>query len=206
MFEAYITNAALYPEAGVEVGTTLKVPATTQEIQDALAKIGIDGKQYTEVFFTSFDSDDVLGLYDYLYEYAGIDELNELAHTLLGVRDKGELEKYEAALVLGKHTESVKDLINLAQNLDLYRFYPDISNEEELGRLYADEFHAIEIPEHIENYFDYEAYGRDVQIRENGVFAPRRLCGRCSRRIYRILPRPGGHSEGTPGFRLPEGG
>ena len=123
MFEAYITNAALYPEAGVEVGTTLKFPATTQEVQDALAKIGIDGKQYTEVFFTSFDSDDVLGLYDYLYEYAGIDELNELAHTLLGVRDKGELEKYEAALVLGKHTESVKDLINLAQNLDLYRFY-----------------------------------------------------------------------------------
>ena len=112
------------------------------------------------------------GLYDYLYEYAGIDELNELAHTLLGVRDKGELEKYEAALVLGKHTESVKDLINLAQNLDLYRFYPDISNEEELGRLYADELHAIEIPEHIQNYFDYEAYGRDVKIRENGVFAP----------------------------------
>ena len=27
MFEAYITNAALYPEAGVEVGTTLKFPA-----------------------------------------------------------------------------------------------------------------------------------------------------------------------------------
>ena len=71
MFEAYITNAALYPEAGVEVGTTLKFPATTQEVQAALAKIGIDGKQYTEVFFTSFDSDDVLGLYDYLYEYAG---------------------------------------------------------------------------------------------------------------------------------------
>ena len=108
----------------MEVGTTLKFPATTQEVQAALAKIGIDGKQYTEVFFTSFDSDDVLGLYDYLYEYAGIDEFNELAHTLLGVRDKGELEKYEAALVLGKHTESVKDLINLAQNLDLYRFYP----------------------------------------------------------------------------------
>ena len=85
--------------------------------------------EYTEVFFTSFDSDDVLGLYDYLYEYAGIDELNELAHTLLGVRDKGELEKYEAALVLGKHTESVKDLINLAQNLDLYRFYPSESRK-----------------------------------------------------------------------------
>lgn len=171
MFEAYITNAALYPEAGVEVGTTLKFPATTQEVQAALEKIGIDGKRYSEVFITSFDSD-VLGLYDYLDEYENIDELNELGHALLEVRDKGGLETFEAALVLGKHTGSVKDLINLTQNLDLYRFYPDISNEEELGGLYADEFHAIEIPGHIQNYFDYEAYGRDVKIRENGVFAP----------------------------------
>ena len=85
MFEAYITNAALYPEAGVEVGTTLKFPATTQEVQAALAKIGIDGKQYTEVFFTSFDSDDVLGLYDYLGEYESLDELNYLAHLLADI-------------------------------------------------------------------------------------------------------------------------
>ena len=54
-------------------------------------------------------------------------------------RDKGGLETFEAALVLGNHTRSVKDLINLTQNLDLYRFYPDISDDEGLGRLYADE-------------------------------------------------------------------
>lgn len=64
MFEAYITNTALYPLMGIEVGTTVHFPMTTQELQAALAKIGIDGKRYSEVFFTSFDSD-VLGLYDY---------------------------------------------------------------------------------------------------------------------------------------------
>lgn len=58
----------------------------------------------------------------YLDEYENIDELNELGHALLEVRDKGGLETFEAALVLGKHTGSVKDLINLTQNLDLYRF------------------------------------------------------------------------------------
>ena len=36
----------------------------------------------------SFDSD-VLGLYDHLYECENIDELNELGHALLEVRDKG---------------------------------------------------------------------------------------------------------------------
>ena len=114
MFEAYITNTALYPLMGIEVGTTVHFPMTTQELQAALAKIGIDGKRYSEVFFTSFDSD-VLGLYDHLYECENIDELNELGHALLEVRDKGGLETFEAALVLGNHTRSVKDLINLTQ-------------------------------------------------------------------------------------------
>ena len=45
-------------------------------------------RPHGEVFFTSFDSD-VLGLYDHLYECENIDELNELGHALLEVRDKG---------------------------------------------------------------------------------------------------------------------
>ena len=116
MFEAYITNTALYPLMGIEVGTTVHFPTTTQELQAALAKIGIDGKRYSEVFFTSFDSD-VLGLYDHLYECENIDELNELGHALLEVRDKGGLETFEAALVLGNHTRSVAQLVQLVDVL-----------------------------------------------------------------------------------------
>ena len=66
----------------------------------------------------------------------------------------------------------MKDLITLAQNLDLYRFYPEIDGDEALGLMYAEELHTIEIPEHIRNYFDYEAYGRDMRLNEGGVFAP----------------------------------
>ena len=40
-------------------------------------------------------------------------------------------------------------MINLTQNIDLYRFYPDISDDEGLGRLYADELGTIDIPEHL---------------------------------------------------------
>ena len=32
MFEAYITNTALYPLMGIEVGTTVHFPMTTQEM------------------------------------------------------------------------------------------------------------------------------------------------------------------------------
>ena len=171
MFEAYLTNVALYTIRGVEVGEYLKFPATTEEIQALLSRIEIDGKKYSEIFITNFESD-VLGLYDYLDEYEDIDELNHLAHVLEEVRNKGELEKYEAALVLGKHTTNVKDLINLAQNLDIYNFQPGIETWEALGCYYADELMAINIPSDIRAYFDYEAYGRDIAINEGGCFLP----------------------------------
>ena len=43
---------------------------------------------------------------------------------------------------------------------------------EALGRLYLQEFGAIPVPEELIDYIDYEAYGRDVRINENGHFAP----------------------------------
>ena len=201
IFEAHLTNVALYATRGIEVGEYLKFPATTEEIQSLLSRIEIDGKKYSEIFITNFESD-VLGLYDYLDEYEDIDELNHLAHVLEEVRDKGELEKYEAALVLGKHTASVKGLINLAQNLDIYNFQPGIETWEALGCYYADELMAINIPSDIRAYFDYEAYERDISINEGGCFAPGGYVS--SPWIYRVLPRDRGYPHRTPCICLPE--
>ena len=86
--------------------------------------------------------------------------------------DQSDLEKFEAVIDSGEYTGSVKELINLAQNLDCFEFYSGISNEEELGRMYIEDFEALQIPEHLIDYIDYEAYGRDVRINEGGHFAP----------------------------------
>ena len=169
LFEAYITNLGKYNE-GELVGETLKFPTTTEEVQGLLKRIGVDGVRYEEFFITSFDGD-VLGLYDYLGEYENLDELNHLA-CLLSELDQGELEKFEAVIDSGEHTSSVADLINLAQNLDCYEFYPGVEDDETLGRIYVEDMEAIDIPDHLLPYFDYEAYGRDVRINEGGVFAP----------------------------------
>ena len=166
LFEAYITNLGKYSE-GELVGETLKFPTSPQEVQALLKHIGVDGIRYEEFFITSFDGD-VLGLYDYLGEYENLDELNHLA-CLLSELDQGELEKFEAALNIGAHTSSVADIINLAQNLDCFEFYPDIETEEDLGRYWAED---LPIPAELKDYFDYEAYGRDVSINEGGHFAP----------------------------------
>ena len=141
LFEAYITNLGKYNE-GELVGETLEFPTSPQEVQALLKHIGVDGIRYEEFFITSFDGD-VLGLYDYLGEYENLDELNHLA-CLLSELDQGELEKFEAVLHTGAHTSSVADIINLTQNLDCFEFYPDIENEEDLGRYWAED---LPIPE-----------------------------------------------------------
>ena len=72
----------------------------------------------------------------------------------------------------GEYTSSVRDLINLTQNLDCFDFYSDVNNEEELGRMYIQDFEAMQVPEHLIDYIDYEAYGRDIRINDGGHFAP----------------------------------
>lgn len=169
LFEAYVTNLGKYNE-GELVGEYLKFPTTPEEVQALLKRIGIDGVRYEEIFITDFDGD-VLGLYDHLGEYENIDELNHLA-CVISELDQSDLEKFEAVIDSGEYTGSVKELINLAQNLDCFEFYSGISNEEELGRMYIEDFEALQIPEHLIDYIDYEAYGRDVRINEGGHFAP----------------------------------
>ena len=166
LFEAYVTNTGKYAEDH-PTGEALRFPTTTEEVQRVLKQIGVDGVRYREYFITFFDSD-ILGLYDYLGEYENIDELNHLA-CLLSELDQGELEKFEAALNIGTHTSSVADIINLAQNLECFDFYPDIENEEDLGRYYTED---LLIPAELKDYFDYAGYGRDVSINEGGHFAP----------------------------------
>lgn len=165
--EAFVTNLGRYNEGFLD-GEFLKLPATAEEVQALFQRIHVDGVRYEEIFITDYETD-VSGLYDCLPEYADLDELNYLA-ALLDDLDEGEREKFEAALSSCEHTSSLKELINLAQNLDCYEYYPGICDEDDLGRYMIDEMGALEVPEYLENYIDYEAYGRDVFLEDGGTF------------------------------------
>lgn len=165
--EAFVTNLGRYNEGYLD-GEFLKLPATTEEVQTLFQRIHVDGVRYEEIFITDYETD-VSGLYDCLSEYANLDELNYLA-ALLDDLDEGDREKFEAALSYGDYTGSLKDLINLAQNLDCYEYYPGICDEDDLGRYMIDEMGSLEVPEYLQNYIDYEAYGRDVSLEDGGTF------------------------------------
>ena len=79
-------------------------------------------------------------------------------------------DKFTAAVALGERAGSVKDLINLAQNLDCYWLYPTVQNEEDYGYYLIDELDELELPEEAKKYFMYEDYGRDAAINDGGRF------------------------------------
>ena len=100
---------------------------------------------------------------------AGLDELNYLGNLLAMQRDE-DRDKFTAAVALGERAGSVKDLINLAQNLDCYWLYPTVQNEEDYGYYLIDELDELELPEEAKKYFMYEDYGRDAAINDGGRF------------------------------------
>ena len=164
-----MTNLGKYNE-GQLVYERVQFPTDAETVQAALKKIGIDGIRYEEIFIADYDGS-MPQLYEHLGEYESIDELNHLACVLSELGEDG-LKMFEAVMDSGEYTSSVKDLINLAQNLDAYIFYPEIDSEEALGRMYLLEVDSSQVPEHLIDYIDYEAYGRDVRINEDGHFAP----------------------------------
>ena len=83
---------------------------------------------------------------------------------------EGEYAQFQAAMEVGDHSGSLQEIINLTDNLDCYDLYPSIQDYDDLGRYYIDELDAMQVPEHLRNYIDYEAYGRDVALEESGDF------------------------------------
>ena len=171
-FAAFITNLGKYNE-GELVGEWVKFPTTAEELKEVFKRIGIGqkddfGQPYEEWFITDYDCY-VDGLYSKLGEYENLDELNYLA-SKLDEMDQSDYAKFQAAMEIGDYTSSPQEIINLTENLDCYEIYPNIEDYDDLGRYYLEELEVSKVPAHLQNYIDYEAYGRDVALEENGTF------------------------------------
>ena len=174
IFEAFIANLGKYNE-GTLIGEWVKFPATPKEIQKAFEKIGIStndelGNVYEEWFITDYNCNlDGLVKNINFGEYENLDELNYLA-SKIGELNSYELEKFQIVLEVSDYTGSIKDVINLTDNLDKYDIYPDVKNCEDLGIYYVDELEPVKVPDELRYYIDYESYGRDIALDENGQF------------------------------------
>ena len=158
-------------ETGQPGGVWLPMPTTTEQLHKAMKRIGITAENSQDFFINGFANTEQppFDVPLSVIQSAGIDELNYFGKLLEMQRDE-DRDKFAAAVTLGEYAGSVKDLINLAQNLDCYWIYPTVQDEEAYGHYLIDELDELELPEAAKNYFMYEEYGRDTVKNDGGIF------------------------------------
>lgn len=164
---ALLTNLEKY-QAGEVAGIRVQFPTTKETMQAALKTIGVDGIRCREVFLTEHDSN-LSGFCHCINQSDPVDELNYLCRLFSDMTDT-ELATFQAVVEYGAHNGSAVDLINLALNVEAYDFYVGVDNDEELGRIYAEDVESVVLPSSMRLYFDYKTYGQDQRESDKGCF------------------------------------
>lgn len=169
VISVFITNLGKYNE-GELVGEWLELPATSNEVEQCLTRIGIDGIQYEESFLTDYESS-IEAVSSYISEYSSLETLNYLA-AKLAVLSCDEICLYQAAIEMGNDIRSIDDLINLTDNLDAFQRLDNVNDEYDLGYYWIEESGCYQLEQlgNLSYYFDYERYGRDIFLEQGGVF------------------------------------
>ena len=169
-FEILIDSRTRF-ETGEPGGVWLPLPATAEQLHDAMKSVGITAENPQDFFINGFANTE-----DYPFnvpleviQRGSVDELNYLG-KLLEMQGDGDREKFTAAVTHGAYAGNLKDLINLAQNLDCYWIYPNVQSEADYGYYLIDELDELELPEEAKKYFKYEEYGHDAVSRDKGIF------------------------------------
>ena len=152
-------------------GVWLSMPTTKEQLHEAMQRVGITADNPQDFLINGFMNTEQQP-FDVplpVIQSAGLDELNYLGNLLSMQRDE-DRNKFTVAVTLGERAGNIKDLINLAQNLDCYWLYPTVQNEEDYGYYLIDELDELELSEEAKKYFMYEDYGRDAAINDGGRF------------------------------------
>lgn len=135
------------------VARRVLLPISSEELAE---RFGYEGQEI-EVTFNSIE-----GLPDLDCERLTLDIANNLAEDLEDVDEDIVLSYIES------NSSDPRDLLNA--EFDDCWLYPDVSTDRDLG-LYIVEDMGVELSkETLQNYFDYEKYGRDVRLSEGGSF------------------------------------
>jgi len=157
MLNIYLTNLGKYNE-GQLVGEWVELPATEEELEAVKKRIGIN-EQYEEWFITDYETD-ISGLE--VSEYSNLEELNELAETLENL----DSDIIEALLYFGIEFDEI------VEKAEECMVYSDCKDMSDVAMAYAEETGLLNsIPENLRYYFDFEAFGRDMEIEGNFYFA-----------------------------------
>ena len=162
MLRIYLTNLGKYNE-GELIGEWVELPCSDEELDAVKERIGIsdepdeNGNYYEEWFITDYETD-VQGLE--IGEYDDLDELNELAEAL----DSLDADQEKAMQAYLQDGSKFDEALEAVQDGD-YTIYSNCGTMEEVAMEIIEETGLLKnVPDEIAMYFDYEAYGRDLDI------------------------------------------
>lgn len=162
-----LTNLGKYNEGDLDY-VWVPFPCDKDDFQEYLKQIGIgedhgDGSVYEEYFFSDWDTD-----YDWvdlsnLGENEDFDDVNEYAGSLESIVDDNKEEEFKAAMEYSGDFHDALDLVETDSVVKISDESQSSRMDEAIGYYYVDSIGFSGLS-NVENYFDYEAYGRDVRI------------------------------------------
>ena len=151
-------------------GEWVSLPTTPEHLRDVFARLEIGPSDWN---ITNVECN-VYGIRETVWQCNSLDELNYLA-AKLDELDAASIGTYQSLIEIDKHCDSVPELINLTDNLDCYDVEPEIYSYDDLARyvLFDRDSHSYNRStlEMLEDYIDYEGFGRSVADGEDGTLA-----------------------------------
>ncbi|MBF2528414.1 antirestriction protein ArdA [Listeria seeligeri] len=148
----YIANIGKYNE-GELVGDWFTPPIDFDTVKE---RIGLND-EYEEYAIHDYELPFNIG------EYTSISEINRKCEMI---------EELEGTDFYNNIAEFMNywfnDIEELIENKDDIIYYPDCDDMEDVARYYVEETGSFgEIPNHLQNYIDYQSLGRDMEIEGN---------------------------------------
>ena len=163
MLNIFINTWGNYNENGADFGEWVNLPMDADELEEKL----------NEIAARMGDNDPEFCIHDFEWtgeiegreigENENIIELNEYVQAL---DDLSEWEQKVYAAAVEYWGAQYVEL----DELDEYNLISDIQDEYDLGYYWAVESGCYDIKGPLANYFDYEAFGRDIDIETEGGF------------------------------------
>ena len=95
-------------------------------------------------------------------------ELNEMCEVIARLSPQG-CKKLNAAVLMAQ-PRYASEIHQIAENLEQFEFVPDVKTPEEYGKYMIQQSGRFEYDPNLENFYDFQGYGRQKVSAENGQF------------------------------------
>ena len=167
-FSVLIQNRTEF-EKGNPAGVYLSLPATKEELHEAMKALNITADNPQDFFLNGYSTDEKRRIdipFDWIRD-GSLDEINFLAARLEEMTTE-QLEKLDAVMHSDFKPESLDGLINHTYNSDFYSYVPGILSYKELGDYFLNDSGKVQMPEQWKAGIDKEDFGFSAALHEDG--------------------------------------